>query len=94
MRATINEVCRHASTVRDRMSVDAYRIISRIDRHAVPPERRSGHLDLTDVLAILNEVVIDLAAFSGLVVESMTRTQGWRFLEIGRRVERALHTAV
>jgi uncharacterized alpha-E superfamily protein len=25
-------------------------------------------------------------------MESMTRTQGWRFLDIGRRLERAMHT--
>ena len=31
-------------------------------------------------------------AFAGQVSESMTRTQGWRFLEIGRRLERALYT--
>ena len=31
-----------------------------------------------------------LSAFSGLVMESMTRGHGWRFLDIGRRLERAI----
>jgi uncharacterized alpha-E superfamily protein len=31
-------------------------------------------------------------AFSGLVAESMTRTLGWRFLDLGRRLERSVHT--
>jgi len=34
--------------------------------------------------------VIMLAAFSGLLSENPTRGHGWRFLDIGRRVERAL----
>jgi uncharacterized alpha-E superfamily protein len=29
------------------------------------------------------------SAFSGMVMESMTRGDGWRFLDIGRRIERA-----
>jgi uncharacterized alpha-E superfamily protein len=39
---------------------------------------------------ILDGMVISLAAFGGLVSESMTRGQGWRFLDMGRRLERAL----
>ena len=35
-------------------------------------------------------MLVDLAAFGGMVMESMTRTLAWRFLEIGRRLERAL----
>src|SRR5262249_8351441 len=38
----------------------------------------------------LNQVVITLSAFGGLVMESMTRGDGWRFLDIGRRLERAI----
>jgi uncharacterized alpha-E superfamily protein len=37
----------------------------------------------------LNHVIITLSAFSGIVMESMTRGDGWRFLDIGRRLERA-----
>ena len=33
-----------------------------------------------------------LSAFSGLGMESMTRGAGWMFLDIGRRIERTLHT--
>ena len=41
---------------------------------------------LSDILMLANRMIIDLAAFAGLVDESMTRTQGWRFLDIGRRL--------
>jgi uncharacterized alpha-E superfamily protein len=40
----------------------------------------------------LNQVLMNLSAFSGMAMESMTRTQGWRFLDMGRRLERAVHT--
>jgi uncharacterized alpha-E superfamily protein len=39
----------------------------------------------------LNRTVLTLAAFGGLAVESMTRGEGWRFLDLGRRLERSLH---
>jgi uncharacterized alpha-E superfamily protein len=34
--------------------------------------------------------VLRLAAFSGVAMESMTRGQAWRFLDMGRRLERAM----
>ena len=39
---------------------------------------------------LLDHAIITLSAFSGLVMESMTRGHGWRFLDIGRRLERAI----
>ena len=38
----------------------------------------------------MNHAIITLSAFGGLVMESMTRGDGWRFLDIGRRLERAI----
>jgi uncharacterized alpha-E superfamily protein len=43
------------------------------------------------VLVHLNRMITDLAAFSGMVMENMTRGHGWRFLDIGRRLERSLN---
>ena len=39
----------------------------------------------------MNRTVITLAAFGGLALESMTRAEGWRFLDMGRKLERSLH---
>jgi uncharacterized alpha-E superfamily protein len=33
-----------------------------------------------------------ISSFSGLAQENMTQLAGWRFLELGRRIERALQT--
>jgi uncharacterized alpha-E superfamily protein len=45
-----------------------------------------------DLLALLNQMMASLAALGGMVMESMTRGQGWRFLDLGRRLERSLYT--
>src|SRR5262249_56146295 len=38
-----------------------------------------------------NRLIVTVAAFSGLGVESMTRGQGWRFADMGRRLERGAY---
>lgn len=91
LRFTLSAMQRVASIVRDRISLDSWRIINRVDQDFRPP-RKGATFDLSDLLVMLNQVVLDLTAFSGLVMESMTRAQGWRFLDIGRRMERAVHT--
>lgn len=90
LRSTITNMHRVASIVRDRISLDTWRIINRIDQRFQLP--KPGEADLVTIMGLLNRVVLDLAALSGLVAESMTRTQGWRLMDIGRRLERSLHT--
>jgi len=42
-------------------------------------------------LELLDDTLFTLSAFSGLAMESMTRGLGWRFMDMGRRVERAMN---
>ncbi len=42
---------------------------------------------------MLDAAVRALGAFSGMEMENMTRNHGWRFLDMGRRLERAKHHA-
>jgi len=55
-----------------------------------PLAPRQGPALFSDLLGLLNQMVLRLAAFAGLTMESMTRGHGWRFLDMGRRLERAL----
>jgi uncharacterized circularly permuted ATP-grasp superfamily protein/uncharacterized alpha-E superfamily protein len=105
--ATTQALHRIAGRVRDRLSIDMWRILSNLDDLVEDP--RAHDEDLSPGIArrpardrdtprrlgaagfVLDRKVIDLAAFGGLVADSMTRGQGWRFLEMGRRLERALH---
>jgi uncharacterized alpha-E superfamily protein len=45
----------------------------------------------SDPLELLDDTLFTLSAFSGLAMESMTRGLGWRFMDMGRRVERAMN---
>jgi uncharacterized alpha-E superfamily protein len=76
--------------LRDRISGDAWRVLSRLGEQlsALAP---AAPLLVSTALDRLNEVVLALSAFSGLVMEGMTRGDGWRFLDIGRRLERSVN---
>lgn len=88
--ATMVSRMRNAATVvRDRLSLDSWRILNRLGQDLVTPGKDPA-TQLTDALPLLNRLILDLAAFSGMGTESMTRGPGWRFLDLGRRLERAV----
>jgi len=92
IRVTLADVQRVAATVRDRISLDSWRILSHLQQDFTLPQS-SSLPPLSAVLELLNHTIITLAAFSGLGVENMTRGPGWHCLDMGRRLERALYTA-
>ncbi|GAA5117318.1 circularly permuted type 2 ATP-grasp protein [Luteolibacter yonseiensis] len=77
----------NAAAARDRLSDDTWRFFNRLEGVVHMPAATPG---ASDLLRTLDTLVLHLAAFAGMQAENMTRGQGWRFLEIGRRVERAL----
>ncbi|WP_295444276.1 circularly permuted type 2 ATP-grasp protein [uncultured Thiodictyon sp.] len=84
---TLQALGNAAYSVRERLSVDTWRIVSDIEGRLGtltrnPPTQPSQALDELDPL------VTSLVAFSGLTQENMTRNEGWHFLETGRRLER------
>lgn len=89
IRATLVELRRISWLVRDRLSGDTWRLINRLEEDLNHPIE-GGMPPLTDVYTILNQAVLTLSAFGGMVMESMTRGPGWLFLDIGRRLERAV----
>ena len=82
----------HAASfsVRDRLSADTWRILNRLSLDA---GQRSDRLPLVFAKSALHTLVLDLAAFSGMEMENMTRGQGWVFLDLGRRLERGIGAA-
>jgi uncharacterized circularly permuted ATP-grasp superfamily protein/uncharacterized alpha-E superfamily protein len=87
LRATVSTLVALAATVRDLMSLDMWRTIRQMNEDFRPTPGRDGFLDLLDKVDVL---LIQLAAFAGEIAESMNRTYAWRFLDLGRRLERAL----
>lgn len=79
---TLGAIHRIAGQVLDRLSLETHRILRELGAFLSAED-----LSLPDTLRQVN---LRLAAFSGLTMESMTRAPGWRFLDMGRRLERAL----
>jgi uncharacterized circularly permuted ATP-grasp superfamily protein/uncharacterized alpha-E superfamily protein len=76
-----------SSVVRDRFSADTWRILNQLQTDS---RTRPGKIPLANALSLLNTLLFDLAAFSGMEMENMTRGHGWRFLDFGRRLERGV----
>jgi uncharacterized circularly permuted ATP-grasp superfamily protein/uncharacterized alpha-E superfamily protein len=92
MDQTFQKIERLAASVRDRFSVDMWRTIN----HLLGDLR--GRLDWAGgnadrMLDLLDDLVRVSSALSGMASENMTRGSGWRFLDMGRRVERAIYVA-
>jgi uncharacterized alpha-E superfamily protein len=86
--ANIHRVRSVAWLLRDRISADAWRILNQLDLQlSAPPPPEP--IRISGAQALLDQAISTLSAFGGLVMESMTRGDGWRFLDIGRRIERA-----
>lgn len=90
LQSTLGHIYRIASLVRDRISADTWRIINRLERDF--PASTSPGIQVNEILPGLDRLILTFAAFGGLAMESMTRGYAWRFLDIGRRIERTVAT--
>ena len=91
LRQTVDSIRRVAGIARDRISADTWRMLNRLDI-ALEDMSLSRRVIVGEVLDMLDRLITRLAAFSGVSMEGMTRGHGWRFLDMGRRLERALET--
>jgi uncharacterized alpha-E superfamily protein len=78
---------RTATSLRERLSPDAWQVITEM------AERLAHDVEDEDGVVSAAELTLqELASFAGLAQENMNRAAGWRFLEMGRRAERAINT--
>ncbi len=89
LRQTVDSVRRVAGIARDRLSAETWRMLNRMELN-LEEMSRSRRFVAGDVVDMLDRMLIRLAAFAGTSLESMTRGHGWRFLDAGRRLERAV----
>ena len=76
-----------ASKVRDRFSTDGWNALTDLARTGREMAPRLRHGD--DAARAMSVLLRKLAGFSGLVHDNMFRFDGWRFLTLGRALERA-----
>lgn len=74
--------------VRDLWSSDTWRVMDDLEGH-LSRGRSVTTPTLWQVQDDLDQLITALSAFSGLVMENMTRGNGWLFLDMGRRLERS-----
>lgn len=86
---TFSHFIRNSRAVRDHLGDDAWRSVSSIRQRCNAIARTKGAVAGQ---RLLEAIVIDLAAFFGLCNETMPHHYGWRFLDIGRFIERILGT--
>jgi uncharacterized alpha-E superfamily protein len=79
-----------ASVIRDRFSTDAWRAINDVATIIAMP-LAFGPAE-SAIIERVEAALRIIASFSGLAQENMTQLAGWRFLELGRRIERAILT--
>jgi len=89
---TVSELTRLASLVRDWISPDTWHRIN-LASEAFQAAPTKDWRDLADVVSTSNALIGDLASVSGLISDGMNRGPSWRFLDIGRCIERAGATA-
>ena len=81
---------RHAaSIIRERLSHDIWRILGELEAMLA----KAAPSTEAEVMDRCEDALQLLAALSGLIQENFNRVAGWSFLDMGRRVERAISTA-
>jgi uncharacterized alpha-E superfamily protein len=82
---TLQHIRYVGASLRDRLSMDTWRVLQQLQVDGRP---RPQHQEASELVVQLNHVIMDCAAFAGMEMENMTRGLAWRFLDMGRRIER------
>jgi uncharacterized circularly permuted ATP-grasp superfamily protein/uncharacterized alpha-E superfamily protein len=86
----VNSARAAASVIRDRFSPDAWRALDDLATTINAPLAIGP--DESAMIERVEAALRIIASLSGMAQENMTQLAGWRFLELGRRIERAILT--
>jgi len=82
----LRQLLRVASNLRERLSLDNWRTLNRLTQGLT--QRRGRKAGFSDLLGELDLAIASFTTLSGYALDGMTRDPGWRFLSVGRRIER------
>ncbi|MBX9738922.1 MAG: circularly permuted type 2 ATP-grasp protein [Beijerinckiaceae bacterium] len=88
--ALANASRRAASVIRERLSPDAWQLLNALETNL--SSKAPKPISETEAFDHADSALRIIAALSGLVQENVNRVAGWRFLDMGRRVERGINT--
>jgi uncharacterized circularly permuted ATP-grasp superfamily protein/uncharacterized alpha-E superfamily protein len=87
--ANLRQLTRIGFHLRERLSLDNWRTLNRLSQELETQRlRQEQEPSLGDALAFLDQAVTSLMTLAGFALDGMTRDMGWRFMSIGRRLER------
>ena len=81
---TLTQLGRVGFSLRDRLSHDHWRSLNRL----INDQALTENMTLGPTLIWLDRAISGLATLSGFALDAMNRDAGWRFLSLGRRMER------
>jgi uncharacterized circularly permuted ATP-grasp superfamily protein/uncharacterized alpha-E superfamily protein len=81
---------RTASSMRERLSADFWSLLLKLETGLL--DSAKSELTEAEILQHVEDALQILAALAGLTQENMNRIAGWRFLDMGRRIERGINT--
>ncbi len=81
----VKQLFRVGFNVRERLSTDNWRSLNQMLQTLAEPNKA---MTLSDALALLDQAAVSSMTLSGFALDGMTRDMGWRFLSMGRRIER------
>jgi uncharacterized alpha-E superfamily protein len=81
--ANLRGLAANANRVRERLSSDNWHALNRLEQALHPAPST-----VDQALAALDQVMLGCIALAGFAMDDMTRDEGWRFLILGRRIER------
>ena len=91
----LKSLTKSAATVRDRVSTELLHVLNKLDdtrkflvTQIKPSAMPDTEGELKPITAQLDESLMTLSAFTGLTHENFVHGDGWRFLMLGRRLER------
>ena len=82
----VRQLMRVASSLRERLSLDQWRTLNRLSQSLT--QRRARKAGFSDLLDELELAIASFTTLAGYALDGMTRDPGWRFLSVGRRLER------
>jgi uncharacterized circularly permuted ATP-grasp superfamily protein/uncharacterized alpha-E superfamily protein len=82
----LKQLLRVASQLRERLSLDNWRTLNQMARRL--QRDRGRPIPISETLAELDRDIAAFMTLAGFALDGMTRDHGWRFLSIGRRIER------
>ena len=85
----VGSVAHLTDLVRDRLTGDMYAAYTGALR-GISQHARRVHGQAEGIASVMTEIMRFSASFAGLAAENMVRGGGWLFLELGRRMERAV----